>query len=260
MNQFLKIALEAVRESGKIQMAKLGRVRRLRFKGEINPVTEVDLQCEATILKIIRKQFPEHQILSEEAGMMERPSDYRWIVDPLDGTANYSHGYPLFCTSIALEHRGRVIAGAVYEPNLDELFYAERGHGAFLNGRRIRVSKINRMKRALLCTGFAYDLKRVRDNNLKNFGNFIMSAQAVRRDGVAASDLCYVACGRFEGFWELGLWAWDVAAAALIIEEAGGKVSSFNGQRLNIYGREIVASNGLIHHGMLEVLKHGRHR
>lgn len=260
MNRFLKIAIEAAKESGRIQLASLGRVREIRFKGEINLVTEVDKRCERMIFQRLRSAFPDHDFLGEESGTLQRGkqrSDHLWIVDPLDGTTNYSHGYPLFCTSIALLHRGRPRVGVVYDPNRKELFWAVRGGGAFLNGRRIRVSRIGRLKRSLLATGFAYDVRRVTNNNLGHFRNFIMTSQAVRRDGVAATDLCYVACGRYDGFWEIGLWPWDVAAGVLILEEAGGKATRFDGKRLDIYGKEIAASNGKIHREMIKVLRRG---
>lgn len=260
MDSFLKIAIEAAQESGQLQLASLGRVKQLRFKGEINLVTEVDKRCEAAIVRRIRRFFPEHDFLTEESGVLQRfkrKSDYRWIIDPLDGTTNYAHSYPLFCTSIALEHRGQVVVGVVYEPNRKELFYSIRGGGAFLNRRRIKVSRIARLKRALLATGFAYDVHQAMNNNLNHFRNFIKTSQAVRRDGVAATDLCYVACGRFDGFWELRLMPWDVAAGMLVLEEAGGRVSLFDGSRFDIYGKEIMASNGKIHRPMIEVLQNG---
>ncbi len=258
MNRYLKVAIEAVKESGKIQMASLGKVKRIEFKGEINLVTEVDRRCERAIVRRIRRSFPGHEFLTEESGILRRQkSDYRWIVDPLDGTTNYSHAYPLFCTSIALEVRGQVRLGVVYHPNLDELFWSVRGEGAYLNKKRIRVSRIKNLKRALLSTGFSYDVQKVRDNNLSHFENFILTSQAVRRDGVAAIDLCYVASGRFDGFWEMGLWAWDVAAGGLILKEAGGKFTDFKGRPTGIYRREIVASNGKIHSQMIRVLQRG---
>lgn len=260
MNAFLKVAIAAAQESGRIQLASLGKVKNLQFKGEINLVTEVDKRCEKAILRRIRTAFPNHDFLAEESGALQKEkqrSEYRWIIDPLDGTTNYAHSYPLFCTAIALERRGKIVVGVVYEPNLKQLFYAVRGKGAFLNGKKIRVSRINKLRRALLSTGFAYNVKEAQNNNMDHFNNFIMTAQAVRRDGVAAVDLCYVACGRYDGFWELDLWPWDVAAASLILTEAGGRVTMFNNTPLNVYGKEIVASNGKIHRSMLEVIQHG---
>ena len=261
MNRFLKVAIAAAKESGGLQLASLGRPHEIRFKGEINLVTEVDKRCEKAIMKRLRKATPTADFLTEESGEIlskRGSSGLRWIIDPLDGTTNYAHNYPLFCTSIALAVRGRVEVGVVYDPNHDELFYAVRGRGAFRNGKRIRASRIVRLKRALLATGFAYDVQRSMNNNLNHFKNFIMTAQAVRRDGVAAIDLCYVACGRYDGFWEIGLWPWDVAAGALILEEAGGKSTLFNGAPLNIYRNQIVASNGKIHRQMVRVIRHDR--
>ena len=258
--KILKVAIEAALEAGRLQTKYLGRAHRVRFKGEINIVTEVDTLCEDRIMRRIRRTFPSHDILTEESGAFNRPSEYKWIIDPLDGTVNYAHGYPLFCVSIGVEHRGRLIAGVVFEPNRGELFRAVAGGGAFRNDRRILVSGERRLKRSLLATGFAYNVTTKLENNINHFRNFIMKAQAVRRDGVAAVDLCYVACGRYEGFWELGLCPWDVAAAALIVQEAGGSVSLFDGAPLNIYKNEICASNGKIHRPMLEVIRRGRRR
>ena len=203
------IAIRATKESGLIQREWLGKEKRVELKGEINLVTEVDRICERKIIKIIEESFPEHNILTEETPMPERSSPYRWIIDPLDGTTNYTHGYPCFCTSIALELEGKVIVGAIYDPLLDELFTAQQGQGAFLNGARISVSATERLTEALLCTGFPYDLRESPVNNLDHFNNFIMGARAVRRDGSAALDLCYVAMGRFDGFWELKLNPWE---------------------------------------------------
>jgi myo-inositol-1(or 4)-monophosphatase len=176
------------------------------------------------------------------------------MVDPLDGTTNYAHGYPCFCVSIGLERNGRIELGVVYDPLRDELFAAERGQGATLNDRRIRVSTIDELNRAMLCTGFPYDV-RERPHFATQFSNFTMKAQAVRRDGSAALDLSYVACGRFDGFWEDGLNSWDIAAGVILIEEAGGRVSNFRGQQLNIYTPQVLVSNGLIHEQMMEVLR-----
>ena len=199
------IAVRAVKESGKIQKEWLRKEKKVELKGEINLVTEVDRICERKIIEIIEEAFPEHNILTEETPMPEGSSPYRWIIDPLDGTTNYTHGYPFFCTSIALELEGKVILGAIYDPLLDELFTAQQGQGAFLNGERITVSTTERLTEALLCTGFPYDLRESPINNLDHFNSFIMKARAIRRDGSAALDLCYVAMGRFDGFWELKL-------------------------------------------------------
>ena len=257
-DDLLAIAISAVEESGRIQKEWLGKDKKVELKGEINLVTEVDRICERRIIEIIAEAFPEHNILSEETPMPEGPSPYRWIIDPLDGTTNYAHGYPFFCTSVALELEGEIVLGAIYDPLLDELFTAQQEEGAFLNGEKITVSATERLTEALLCTGFPYDLRESSVNNLDHFNNFIMEAQAIRRDGSAALDLCYVAAGRFDGFWELKLNAWDVAAGTLIVEEAGGVVTDFKGGPLDIYGQETLASNGRIHGEMVRVL--GRKR
>ena len=255
VDHFLKVAVRAARAAGEIQMRSLGKAHKIRFKGEINLVTEVDEACEEKIVRIIKQDFADHDFLTEESGAFNRPSEFRWVIDPLDGTTNYAHAYPLFCTAIGLEHRGKMILGVVYEPNLDQLFVGVRGRGASRDGKKISVSRVPILKRSLLATGFAYNIKTDGKNNIDHFKNFLMNAQAVRRDGVAAVDLCYVACGRYDGFWELGLWPWDTAAASLILEEAGGRVTTFDGSPFCIEGKEIVASNGKIHSAMLEVLR-----
>ena len=236
----------------------MGREKRVEFKGELNLVTEVDRACEERIISLIGTHFPDHDVLTEETPLSPKGSPFRWIVDPLDGTTNYAHGYPIFCVSIALQMEGRLILGVVYDPTRDEMFWAQRGEGAYLNGRRIGVSKTKKLIRSLLSTGFPYDLRESRVNNLDHFCNMIMRAQAIRRDGSAALNLCYVAAGRFDGFWELKLKPWDVAAGTIIVEEAGGEVTDFDGNSPDIFGQEIVASNGLIHQEMLEVLREGR--
>jgi myo-inositol-1(or 4)-monophosphatase len=251
------LAIRAVRESGAIQKEWLHKDKRIELKGEINLVTEVDRRCEQRIIGIITKAFPGHNILTEETPMPELPSPYRWIIDPLDGTTNYAHGYPCFCTSLALELEGEIVLGAIYDPLLDELFTAQQGKGAFLNNERLFVSKTDQLTNALICTGFPYDLRESRENNLDHFNRFIMEARAIRRDGSAALDLCYVAAGRFDGFWELKLYAWDVAAGKLLVEEAGGTVTDFRGGQLDIRGQQILASNGRIHEAMIKVLQRG---
>lgn len=256
----LKMAVHAAWKAGEIQKKGLGKRHRIRFKGEINIVTEIDKACEEAIQRIISREFPDHDFLMEESGAWKRPSEYKWIVDPLDGTTNYAHGYPLFCTAIGLEHRGKIVLGVVYDPNREELFVGCQGKGATLNGKKIHVSPVSLLKRALLVTGFAYNVQTKIDESIGHFKNFLMNAQAVRRDGVAAIDICYVAAGRYDGFWELDLRPWDTAAATLILREAGGRVTAFDGSPFNLYGREIVASNGKIHPAMLKVIGGGRRR
>ncbi|MFO1518054.1 MAG: inositol monophosphatase family protein [bacterium] len=252
---FIEIAKQACLASGEIQMAHLGRVQQIDFKGEINLVTEVDRKCESEIVNLIQGEFPSHDILAEEGSGKRRDSEYKWIIDPLDGTTNYAHAYPLFCTSIALEHKGEIVMGAVYEPNRKEMFLAEKGSGATVNGEKLQVSKTPDLKHSMLATGFAYNVAKAKENNLDHFQNFIFNSRAVRRDGVAAVDLCYTAMGRFDGFWELELFPWDVAAGFLIVEEAGGEVTDFSGHPFSVYSKEIVASNSKIHKAMVKVLR-----
>ncbi len=234
MKDFLEIAKKAALASGEIQMEHLHREKKVEFKGEINLVTQVDKLCEKEIVSMIHSAFPSHDILAEEGSGTRKDSPYKWVIDPLDGTTNYAHGYPLFCTSIALEYKGEIVVGVVYEPNLKELFCAEKGQGASLNGNKIHVSKTSKLDQALLASGFAYNVKEVKNNNLNHFSNFILNSRAVRRDGVAAADLCYLAMGRFDGFWELELQPWDLAAGFLMVEEAGGKVTDLRYKPFNI--------------------------
>ncbi|HYY56647.1 MAG TPA: inositol monophosphatase family protein [Pyrinomonadaceae bacterium] len=254
----LNFAVQTARDAGRILAERLGRSIQITNKGVIDLVTEADLAAERLIIERIKSYHPRHAVLAEESGASDlqdgQRSEYCWIVDPLDGTTNYAHGYPTFCVSIALERAGVVEIGVIHDPLRDETFAAERGEGATLNGRRIRVSEIDDLNRAMLCTGFPYN---VRDGGdfARHFRNFIMHAQAVRRDGSAALDLAYVACGRFDGFWEEGLRPWDVAAGVLMIEEAGGRVSRYDGERFDIYTPPIMASNGLVHEAMMRVLQ-----
>ncbi|MBX7221539.1 MAG: inositol monophosphatase [Blastocatellia bacterium] len=250
----LNFAKQLARDAGRILREHMGRQLDVRHKGQIDLVTEVDLLSEKFIREQINNRFPKHQILGEEGGLSEQTSAYRWIVDPLDGTTNYAHGYPCFCVSVALEHEGTVIVGAIYDPTRDELFAAERGQGATLNERAIQVSTIPSLERALLCTGFPYNVRTSPQKNLNHFSRFLDVAQAVRRDGSAAIDLCYVAAGRFDGFWELNLSAWDMAAGSLIVTEAGGQVTKFDGSPFDNYIPEILATNGLLHTAMSDVL------
>jgi myo-inositol-1(or 4)-monophosphatase len=254
MNNLVDFAVSCALESGRIQKEYYEKGFEIRHKGEINLVTEVDIACQAKIIELIKERFPEDEIIAEEKDNSYTGRENRWIVDPLDGTTNYAHGYPFFCTSIAYEEKGEVTLGVVYNPIFDELFVAGKGEGAYLNGRQIRVSPIGDLKKALLSTGFPYDLATNPHNNIDHFVHFLYAAQAVRRDGSAALNLSYVACGRFDGFWELKLNPWDVAAGLLIVREAGGVITGFKGEEYSIYGDEIVASNGMIHEKILDVL------
>lgn len=259
----LNFAIETARDAGRLLAERLGRTLQIANKGEINLLTEADLASERLIIERIKTYHPRHAILAEESGPMDtrestaQGSEWKWIIDPLDGTTNYAHNYPCFCVSMALEHNGKLELGVIYDPMRDELFTAERGQGAALNGRRIQVSKVSDLNQAMLVTGFPYDV-RERVEFARPFTNFIMHAQAVRRDGSAALDLAYIACGRFDGLWEEGLHPWDVAAGVLMIEEAGGHVSDYDGSPFSIYSAPVLASNGLIHEAMMWVLGHGR--
>jgi len=250
----LDFAIRVAQEAGNVLRSSFGRKIVVSNKGDIDLVTEVDLAAEKVIKDLIQSHYPKHGILAEESGATETDSEYRWIVDPLDGTTNYAHGLPIFCVSIALERAGEMIVGVIYDPMRDELFAAEKGSGATLNGRSIRVSAAETLTKSLLVTGFPYDIHTNTVNNIDNFTNFIRNAQAVRRLGSAAIDLCYVACGRFDGFWEMKLNAWDMAAGALIVEEAGGEVTNFAGNTFDPFKKEICASNGMIHKEMVTIL------
>jgi myo-inositol-1(or 4)-monophosphatase len=249
------IARKAVKAGGAILMGYFGKIKSIGYKGDINIVTEADQESERKIISIIIKDtYPTHRIVAEETGDSGLSSPYKWIIDPLDGTTNYAHGYPCFCVSIAIEYEKDIIFGIIYDPVREELFTAEQGKGSHLNGTPISVSSEEGLNTSLLCTGFPYDVREDMDSNIHHFRNFLMNAQAVRRDGSAALDLCYTAAGRFDGFWEQKLHPWDVAAGSLIVSEAGGKVTTYSGETFNIYGTEIVASNGIIHNQMLDVL------
>lgn len=248
MPEFLDVAIAAVRAGGKILQDLLPAERAITYKGSrIDLVTDADRRAEEAILACVRSHFPDDAILSEERGPGPGRSPYRWIIDPLDGTINYAHRFPIYCVSVAVEAAGQVLAGAVYDPTRDELFAARRGQGATLNGRRLRVSSEADLGAALLATGFGYDIRTNPRNNLKQFADLYRQARAVRRTGSAALDLVYVAAGRLEGYWELTIAAWDVAAGSLLVEEAGGRVSRLNGGIYDIFCGEVVASNGQIH-------------
>ncbi len=255
----LNFAIQTARDAGRILVDRLGRALQVSNKGDIDLVTESDLASEELIIDRIKSHYPRHAILAEESGatdgieIVAGKTDWKWIIDPLDGTTNYAHGYPCFCVSIAVERAGAIEIGVVYDPMRDEMFAAERGQGATLNERPMRVSTVGDLNSAMLCTGFPYNV-RERPNFALEFANFTMEAQAVRRDGSASLDLAYVACGRFDGFWEEGLKAWDVAAGVLLIQEAGGRVTDFTGQPLDIYTPKVLASNALVHSAMMRVL------
>lgn len=258
IREWVAFAEEIARGAGGILKAYYGRRHEIRFKGEINLVTDVDRRSEAYLMERIRSAFPDHGILSEESREIRSSSPYRWIVDPLDGTTNYAHDYPCFCVSVGLEREGELLAGAVYDPLLEESYTAGAGSGAFRNGEKIVVSGTQDLRRSLLATGFAYDVNTSADNNFNFFREFVFAGQAIRRDGSAALDLCYLACGRFDGFWELMLKPWDTAAGLLILREAGGMATRLDGSPYDIHQPEILASNGKIHAQMLTVVEKAR--
>jgi myo-inositol-1(or 4)-monophosphatase len=265
MEAFTQIAIKSALKAGKILTEHAGKVQKIGYKDEVNLVTEVDCLSEENIIAIIKDAFPEHSIMTEESEGKKTESEYKWVIDPLDGTTNYAHDFPSYCVSIALEKEGEIILGVVYNPNLDELFIAEKGKGAYLyqgknpeeGKRRISSSSTEQLSKSLLATGFPYDIRTSKIDNMNHFANFYKKSQAIRRAGSAALDLCYLAMGRFDGFWELKLSPWDTAAGSLLVTEAGGKVTDFSGGPFNIYLKEILASNGKIHQQMINVLKIG---
>ena len=256
-NEYFLTAVRAARSAGRTLMRYYAREFRVEYKGDLDLITDADRDAETVMLRHIGKAFPEHDILAEESGSRRGGSDFKWIIDPLDGTTNFSHLFPMFCVSIALEVCQKITLGVVYDPLRRELFAAQRGKGATLNGSPIRVSQTKELGRSLLVTGFAYNIRETLDNNLNHFSNFTLRAQGIRRTGTAALDLCYVACGRLDGFWEMNLSPWDTAAGLLILEEAGGTLSDFSNQPYQIYLKQIVATNGRIHNEMIEILKMG---
>ena len=253
---FLTTAIEAVVRAGELQMAQLGQAFRIDKKGTTDLVTEVDLAVERMFRGLIADRFPDHQILAEELGGASTvPPGPCWVFDPIDGTTNYAHGVPIFCASLALEIDGVPEVAAVYDPNRKELFTAERGGGAFLNGAPIRVSAAGELIDALLVTGFPYNIRTRIDEIVGLFGAFVGQARAVRRLGSAAIDLCWVAAGRMDGFWEADLKPWDIAGGALIVTEAGGRVTDIGGGAFTSRGGHVLASNGHLHDAMLDVIR-----
>ncbi|MBN2244698.1 MAG: inositol monophosphatase [Candidatus Aminicenantes bacterium] len=254
-NDYFQVAVSAALNAGKMLEESMQIPPEITFKGEVNLVTNFDKKAQEMIYTEISEAFPGHDFLAEEGLSKDRGSEFRWIVDPIDGTTNYTHRFPVFCVSIALEWNKKIVLGIIYDPLRKEMFTARTRSGAFLNNKRIEVSSVRNLNESLLSTGFPYDIRESEDNNVDYFIGFLTTAQAVRRTGSAAIDICYVACGRFDGFWEIKLSPWDVAAASLILSEAGGSISDFKGRDYDIFGFETLASNGLIHDQMIEVLQ-----
>ena len=251
---FLPAMSAIAREAGALILNYFHQGLKIEYKGDADLVTAADRASEALIRERIAKQFPSHDVLGEEQGLSDRGSEYRWYVDPLDGTTNFAHGYPVFCVSMALEYRseagGKRVAGVVYDPTRDEMFAAEQGKGAHLNGKPIHVSRTAQLKECLLATGFPSH-KRHKNPNIHFYHQITLRTHGVRRAGSAALDLCCVASGRFDGFWEFNLNPWDTAAGVLIVEEAGGRVSRFDGSSFLLDSRETLASNGIVHDALL---------
>ena len=247
---FLTPMQDLAREAGVLLMSFFGKVS-IEYKGEVDLVTKADRASEKMIVERIRKQWPDHDLIGEEGSRRETGSDFRWYVDPLDGTTNFAHGYPVFCVSMALEYKGERIAGVIFDPSRNEMFAAEKGSGAQLNGQPAHVSSTPRLKESLVATGFPSH-KRHKNPNINFYHQITLRSHGVRRAGSAALDLCYTACGRFDAYWEFNLNPWDTAAGVLLVEEAGGKVTNFSGGPFEIASREVLASNTLLHP---EVLK-----
>jgi myo-inositol-1(or 4)-monophosphatase len=255
MTEMMDFSQNLARQAGRLLAEKLTRHNEIYYKGAIDLVTEADKMSEELILAEISRRYPDHGILSEESAQKNEQAPLRWIIDPLDGTTNYAHGFPFFCVSIALEKEGVVELGVIYDPTRNDLFFAELGGGAYLNGRKLQVSSVNDLSHSLLATGFPYDIRVSQENNLNYFNVMAKKAQAIRRAGAAALDLAYLAAGRFDGFWELKLKPWDTAAGCLLVAEAGGIISDMAGEPWNLFSPGLVASNGLIQGQMMEVFK-----
>jgi myo-inositol-1(or 4)-monophosphatase len=252
----LDLAIEMAREAGEILKHYMDREKHVELKGQANLVTIADKESEAGIIRRILERYPTHGILAEESGASgaRDTGASKWIIDPLDGTTNFAHQYPFFCVSIGFEQQGEILCGAVYDPCRDEMFSAGRGVGSFVNGRPLRVSNVDKLGSALILTGFPYGVRQKMKSAMSQFEAFLFHSQAVRRGGSAALDLCYIAQGRSDGFWEMDLHPWDTAAGLVILEEAGGRLTDFAGNPFSIYGKQIVASNGAIHEEMVAVL------
>ena len=253
---YLEVAVRAARKAGLILMKRVNTLRRgqIRRKGRHDWVTDVDHASEEAILRIVRKAFPTHSVKAEESAPTKGSDSFQWYIDPLDGTVNYMHRFPMFAISIAMAKEGALEVGVVYDPMREELFSAQRGHGAWLNGKRIRVSRCSTFEESLLATGFPFRAKGYMDLYLKSFRRVFLETGSIRRAGSAAVDLAYVACGRMDGFWEMALSSWDVAAGALLIQEAGGKVSDFFGGPRYLTGGHILAGTPEIHRKMVGLL------
>jgi len=247
--------IEATKLSGEILKEGFGKDFSIEFKtSKSNLVTEIDKKSESAVINFIRKNFPSHSILAEESGLDKKTSEYTWVIDPLDGTTNFAHGLPIFSVSIGITKGNEVILGAVYDVMMDKLFLAEKSCGAELNGSKISVSQNGDMDQSVLATGFPYNIKENPNSAIEKFNKFILNSRAVRRLGCASIDFCYVACGVFDGYWEVHLQPWDICAGKLIVEESGGSVTDFQNEKIDIFSKQILASNGVVHQKMIEIL------
>lgn len=255
-SEYLELATRTARLAGELLNEGFGTIFKISNKeGKNNLVTEYDIKAEELIIGEIKKAYPDHTFLAEESGKSDGlESDYRWIIDPLDGTVNFSHNLPIFSVSIALEFKGDIICGCVYHPVLDEMFSAELGKGAFLNGEKISVSENDDFSRAYLVTGFPYNVNENPANCINHFEKMLKMGLPIRRLGSAALDLCYVACGRFDGFWEVVLHPWDVAAGKIIVEEAGGRMSHYDGSPYQVSTSSMIATNNKIHNALVQII------
>ncbi len=253
MNEILYDARKIAYESGSILLQYMNEKKEIKLKGVSNLVTQVDKISEEKIINLIEKRFPDHSIISEEIGKIEKGSDFEWIIDPLDGTTNYAHGVPVFSISLALKKKDRLILGIVYDPVRNELFSAYRGQGAYLNDTKIKISSTQKLEDALISTGFPYELS-LKEENFIPFINFSSRTHGIRRMGSAALEIAYVGCGRLDGFWAKKLKLWDIAGGIVIVEEAGGKVTNFKGEDLTSQEETFLATNGFIHQEMTKIL------
>lgn len=255
LDSYMEAAKEAARKAGAVLRENIDETSKIIFKGDIDLVTNFDTQCQSIIFEHLSKNFPDHDFLAEEGLSEEKGAEFQWIIDPLDGTTNYVHNFPVFTVSIALAENMEIVLGVVYDPMREEMFSAIKGESAYLNGKEIKVSSVDDLDKSLISTGFPYDVRESKENNIVHFNNFLTRVQGIRRCGSAAMDLCYVACGRFDGFWELKLKVWDMAAGALIVQEAGGRISDFQDGEFSFFDSDILATNGLIHYQMVNVLQ-----
>jgi myo-inositol-1(or 4)-monophosphatase len=255
MREFTKVALEAAEKAGRMLKENQDKAMELEFKGEIDIVTPMDKKSEKIIIEHISGHFPSHSIIAEEGTGDERSNKYIWYIDPLDGTVNYAHHIPWYAISIGLFVDDEPVAGVIHNPATGDMFYGENGEGAYFNGKRMKVTDRKEMIKSILCSGFPYYVSHAADRIVNNLKSLLVKSQGVRRFGAAALDLAFVAAGKYDGYWEEGLKPWDTAAGILLVTEAGGKVTDYWNKKFNIFGKTIVASNGLIHDEMIETLE-----